>query len=270
MRFAALIEYDGRAFYGFQRQREHASVQAFMEDHVASYTKSSIILHAAGRTDAGVHALGQVVHFDVPNDVDPMRLKGYLNHHGLPLGVSVIDIQTVSDNFHARFSAQQRSYVYIIFNRQSPSPLWQHRSAWVKTPLNVHTMQTAAAFFVGAHNFDSFRSAHCQATHGNRTLDLCRVESNGDFIRIYVASKSFLHNQVRIMVGSLMHVGQGKADPAWISDLLTHPSRQHAGPTAPPYGLYFKKVLYPQGLVAFNESLHTQNHGYNLVLSSCS
>lgn len=253
MRYAAQIEYNGLSFFGFQRQRTHTSVQAFLEDHISSYTQSPIIIHAAGRTDTGVHALGQVVHFDTINSIDHLRLKGYLNHHGLPLGVSVVDIHAVTDQFHARFSAQNRSYLYLILNRQSPSPLWQQRSAWIKTPLNFESMQHAAQFFKGHHDFDSFRSTHCQAAHARRTLDACCVEQWGDFITIQVSSKSFLHNQIRIMVGSLIHVGQSKKNPSWILDLLTYPGRQNAGPTAPPHGLYFQHVDYPDHLVNFTK-----------------
>lgn len=248
-RYALKLEYNGRLFCGFQRQRDAVTVQGVLEDLLQRYTHRPITLHAAGRTDTGVHALGQVVHFDGPDDLDFMRLKGYLNHHALSLGLSIVEIRPVSDDFHARFSALQRFYRYVILNRQAPSTLWGERSAWVKTPLSLHAMQQAARFFIGSHNFDSFRSTQCQAQHAQRTLNLCDVTQSGDFITVHIASKSFLHNQVRIMVGSLISVGQGRHDPTWIQDLLNNPDRRHAGPTAPPYGLYFEKVDYPRDVL---------------------
>lgn len=247
-RYALLIEYDGSRFFGFQRQRDHTSVQQFLEDTIALFTQHPVVIHASGRTDTGVHALGQVVHFDTDLALDPYKLKGCLNHHGRFVGVSVHEIKEVPHTFHARFSAIERIYHYILLNQRAPSPLLEGRALHVPFDLDSDAMKEASVFFKGHHNFDSFRSSHCQASHAFRTLHDCTITKRLPFITITVKSPSFLHNQIRIMVGSLLYVGQGKKAPSWIKDLLLHPKRTHSGPTAPPHGLYFAHVQFKENL----------------------
>lgn len=247
-RYALLVEYDGSRFFGFQRQRDHASVQQFLEETIALMTQHPVIIHASGRTDTGVHALGQVVHFDTNAALDPYKLKGCLNHHGRFVGVSVHEVKAVSQTFHARFSAIERAYHYLILNQQAPSPLFEGRALHVPFNLDVESMKEAAIFFKGHHNFDSFRSAHCQASHAFRTLNACTVTQHFPFITLTVKSPSFLHNQIRIMVGSLLFVGQGKKPPSWIKDLLLYPNRKKSGPTAPPHALYFAHVAFEDAI----------------------
>ncbi len=247
-RYALLMEYDGSFFSGFQRQIHQISVQGFLEEKIGIFTKKSVTLHVSGRTDTGVHALGQVAHFDSDETLDPFKLKGCLNHFGRDKGVSILDIKEVSPDFHARFSSLERSYLYIILNRSSPSPLLKGRVAHVVSPLDIKKMQEAACKLLGHHNFESFRSAHCQAKNSFRTLNHCDVSSQRDLVIINVRSRSFLHNQVRILVGTLLHIGLLKKEPSWIDDLLQIPDRTKSGPTAPAEGLYFESVKYAQDI----------------------
>ncbi|MEI2711459.1 MAG: tRNA pseudouridine(38-40) synthase TruA [Chitinophagaceae bacterium] len=249
-RYALLIEYDGGRFFGFQRQRDMISVQQFLEDTIAIFTKHPVIIHAAGRTDTGVHALGQVAHFDTPCLLDPYKLKGFLNHYGRFVGVSVHKIAVVDDHFHARFSARERTYRYLVINQHAPSPLWEGRALHMPFSLDHERMREAASFFIGHHNFDSFRSKHCQSSHGFRTLNNIDIQDHAPFLTVTVKSLSFLHNQIRIMMGSLLLVGQGKKEPLWIKHLLDNPDRTQSGPTAPPHGLYFEKVTFESDVFA--------------------
>ena len=258
-RYALLIEYDGSRFCGFQRQKDTPSVQQFLEETIAIFTQQPVIIHASGRTDTGVHAVGQVVHFDTKKSLNTHKLKGCLNHHGRFVGVSVHDIQEVSKDFHARFSALQRTYQYIILNQESHSPLLEGRVLHIPFHLDKEAMIEAASFFQGHHNFDSFRSAHCQASHAFRTLNECTITHTPPFLTITVKSPSFLHNQIRIMVGTLLYIGQGKKPPTWIKDLLQNPNRKHAGPTAPPHGLYFTHVQFEENIFDHQNTLPCGN-----------
>lgn len=245
-RYALLVEYDGGRFFGFQRQKDQPSVQQFLEETIERFTQHPVIIHASGRTDTGVHALGQVVHFETSVPIDVYKLKGCINHYGRMNGVSIHDIVEASSDFHARFSAIGRSYIYVILNQHAHSPLFEKRALHVPFDLDKTSMEKAASFFIGHHNFDSFRSTHCQSPHAIRTMHDFSIQFSHPFVTIRVASPSFLHNQIRIMVGSLLLIGQGKKSPNWIQELLAHPDRTKSGPTAPPHGLYFESVTFKE------------------------
>ncbi len=247
-RYALLIEYDGSRFCGFQRQLNQPSVQQFLEDMIEIFVKHPVVIHVSGRTDTGVHAFGQVVHFDSPEPIDLRKLRAYLNHFGSRQGVCILDIHVVPNDFHARFSSLERSYLYLILNRSSPSPLMEGRATYVRTLLDVDRMQQAASKLLGYHNFESFRSRHCQSKQVFRTLDECSVVRQGHLVTVHLRSRSFLHNQVRISVGTLIQIGMKRKDPTWIDDLLAIQDRTKAGPTAPAHGLYFKGVKYKQDI----------------------
>ncbi|MBX9977265.1 MAG: tRNA pseudouridine(38-40) synthase TruA [Alphaproteobacteria bacterium] len=243
-RYALLIEYDGSRFFGFQRQREAPSVQQFLEDTITLFVKHPVIIHGAGRTDTGVHALGQVVHFDADHSIDTDKLRGCLNFYGKGKGVSVIDIVHVDDDFHARFSALERSYIYVILNHQSSSALMEGRCTYVYPVLDIEAMARASQKLLGTHDFNGFRSVHCQANNAIRTLNKCTVTQHGSYIVTTLRARSFLHNQVRIMMGTLIQIGLGRQPVTWIDDILNLKDRVKSGPTAPPHGLYFKAVTF--------------------------
>lgn len=244
-RFKITIEYDGTSYYGWQRQKDHVSVQQAIEEALAKLTHETIKIEGAGRTDAGVHALGQVAHFDVVRDITAYRMKEGLNFHLNDHGISIVNCENVEDDFHARFSAVSRSYCYRIFNRRSPSPLEANRSWHIKKPLDLDAMLEGCQYFLGHHDFSSFRAAACQAKSAEKTLTHLSIQREGDHvISVRIASPSFLHNQVRIIMGTLVQVGLGKREARSIESLLKTPDRKRSGMTAPPYGLYFDSITY--------------------------
>lgn len=243
-RYKLIIEYDGSYFCGFQRQKTGLGVQGLIEASLYKITGETITLAGAGRTDAGVHAFGQVVHFDLKKDMPPFQLAKALNHFMRERGCVVLSAEIVDNNFHARFSACARSYEYHILNRPSPSALFKNRTWHIKHALDVTRMQDAAQFFIGHHDFNAFRSVECKSLSSMKTMEICRVIIDEDRIKVQIKSKSFLHNQVRIMVGSLVHVGLQRQDPQWIKDLLKDGDRTKSGITAPAHGLYFVSVDY--------------------------
>ena len=245
-RYAVLIEYDGSRFYGFQNQGHLPTVQKFLEETIRTFAKEDIRVYCAGRTDTGVHALGQVIHFDVERELDAYKLQGCINYFGQTEGIAALEVVKVDNKFHCRFSAMERRYAYIICNRAAPSAILHKRIYQVMAPLNVQAMQEAAEKLVGHHNFESFRSSHCQAPNPERTLKECRVSQEGEYIITTLRARAFLHNQVRITMGTLIGIGLGRRDPAWIDDLLKLQDRTQAGKTAPPYGLYFMGVGYEE------------------------
>jgi tRNA pseudouridine38-40 synthase len=244
-RFRLTIEYDGRPFMGWQRQAHGPSVQAALESAAAAILGEDIVVHAAGRTDAGVHGRGMVAHIDVAKAVTPFRLMEGLNA-GLRLHpVAVLDCAAVADDFHARFSCVARHYEYRIVNRRAPLT-FEAGLAWrVRTALDADAMHDAAQLLVGRHDFTTFRSVHCQADSPVRTLDRLDVARNRDGITVSASARSFLHHQVRSMVGCLSLVGRGKWSGADLKVALDARDRGALGLNAPPDGLYFMRADYP-------------------------
>ncbi len=246
-RYKLTIEYDGTPFCGWQRQADRLSVQQALEEAIARFSGEAVTTQAAGRTDAGVHALGQVAHFDLSKDWDPFRIREALNYHLKPHPVVIIDCQAVGDDFEARFSATARHYEYRILNRRAPAAIERNQVWHVPVPLDAERMQKAAQLILGKHDFSTFRSAECQANSPIRTLDAFEVTGDGEIIAITASARSFLHHQVRSMVGSLKLVGEGKWSPADFRAALDAADRKRCGPMAPAGGLYLTGVDYPGG-----------------------
>lgn len=245
-RYRLTLEYDGTRFHGLQRQEPGVvTVQETVEAAVFQICQEKTTLMAAGRTDSGVHAKGQVVHIDLQKPLRADRLRDALNFYIRDLGASVLDATEVPETFHARFSAQSRSYEYIILNRRPPSPLMMQRAWHVIPSLDVQNMQKGANFLIGHHDFTSFRDSECQSNSPEKTLDIFRFERSGDVIKAYLKARSFLHHQVRIMMGTIKLVGEGKWPAEKVKDVLMAKDRRLAGPTAPACGLYFMDVDYP-------------------------
>ncbi len=244
-RFALTVEYDGRPFMGWQRQKHGPSVQAALEEAVFLVTGERTAVHAAGRTDAGVHGLGMRAHVDIVRAITPFRLMEALNARVRPNPVAVLDCVVVADDWHARFSCLARAYEYRIVNRRAPLT-WEAGLAWqVPQPLDDAAMAAAAAVLVGRHDFTTFRSAHCQADSPVRTLDVLTVERSGERIAVRAAARSFLHHQVRSMVGCLALVGMGRWSVDQVAEALDARDRAQLGLNAPPDGLFFVASTYP-------------------------
>lgn len=230
---------------GWQRQDHGPSVQQTLEEAIGRMTGEQVIFNAAGRTDAGVHALGMTAHVDIVRSLTPHRLKEGLNALVRPEPVSVLKVEQVSDDWHARFSCIGRRYLYRILNRRSP-PALDHGRVWhVPIPLDVERMRQGAAYLVGRHDFTTFRSAQCQSDSPVKTLDALEVIQKGDEIHITAAARSFLHHQVRSMVGCLALVGRGQWQPEEMRRALEAHDRSALGFNAPPHGLYFVEAIYP-------------------------
>ena len=243
-RYKLTIEYDGSGFVGWQRQDNGLSVQQVLEEAIAGFSGKSVIAHAAGRTDSGVHALGQVVHFDLEGGPGPDTVRDALNFHLKPAPVSVLAAEVAVGDFHARTSASGRAYLYRIANRRAPLAVDRDRAWWVPTPLDPDAMAEAARALLGRHDFTTFRAAGCQAASPLKTLDALDVARDGDEIRITARARSFLYRQVRNMVGTLRLVGEGKWMPGDLGAALAARERAAGGPTAPAHGLYLLEVVY--------------------------
>ncbi len=243
-RYKLTVEYDGGGFVGWQRQDNGPSVQAAIEQAIHGFCGERVTVHAAGRTDAGVHALGQVVTLDLVKDAAADTLRDALNAHLRPAAVAVLSAEVVDPEFHARFSAKARAYRYRIVNRRAPLALEKGRAWWVPVPLDAAAMDTAAQVLIGKHDFTSFRASECQAKSALKTLDSLEVARAGAVISITVRARSFLHNQVRILAGTLKLVGEGKWSRDDLAAALAARNRAATGPTAPPDGLYFLGVEY--------------------------
>lgn len=243
-RYRLTLEYDGTPFCGWQRQADRMSVQQALEEAIARFSGETVTTQAAGRTDAGVHALGQVAHFDLATARDPFRVREALNYHLRPHPVAVIACAAVGSHFEARFSATARHYVYRILNRRAPPAIERNQVWHVPVPLDAKTMHAAAQLILGRHDFSTFRSSECQANSPIRTLDLFAVSGDNEVIEIAASARSFLHHQVRSMVGSLKLVGEGKWSPADFRAALDAADRQRCGPMAPASGLYLTGVDY--------------------------
>jgi tRNA pseudouridine38-40 synthase len=244
-RWRLTVEYDGGPFMGWQRQDHGPSVQQALEEALARMTGERAAFTAAGRTDAGVHALAMPVHVDIARALTPHRLREGLNALVRPQPVAVLDARPVADDWHARFSCTGRRYLYRILNRRAPAALDPGRVWHIAVPLDVKAMREAAAMLVGRHDFTTFRSAHCQSDSPVKTLDRLDAEREGQEIRIEAAARSFLHHQVRSMVGCLALVGRGQWTPADMRKALEARDRAALGFNAPPTGLYFVEAIYP-------------------------
>lgn len=252
-RYRLKIEYDGTPFVGWQVQSEGVSVQGVLETALRNLTGEDIRIRGAGRTDSGVHALGQVIHFDLEKTWAPDKIRDGLNYHLKPNPVAVLESHEVAPTFDARFSATARHYLYRILSRRGPPAILRNRVWWLPRPLDAATMRDAASALVGRHDFTTFRAAQCQAKSPLRTLDRLDVEIDGEEIHIYASARAFLHNQVRSMVGSLKLVGEGRWTPGDMRRALEACDRTACGPVAPSKGLYLTSVDYPPD-ASFTES----------------
>jgi tRNA pseudouridine38-40 synthase len=243
-RYRLTIEYDGTPFVGWQVQDNGVSVQGVVTDAVFAFAGERTIVGGAGRTDAGVHALGQVAHIDLTRDWDGNTVRDALNAYLRPHPIAVLTAERVADDFDARFFATRRHYLYRVVNRRADLALDQQRAWRVPRPLDSSAMQKAAQRLVGRHDFTTFRSSECQAKSPVKTLDRLDVTRDGDEVRVTAMARSFLHNQVRSMVGSLIHVGEGKWSADDLAAALAARDRTVCGQVAPPQGLYLVRVEY--------------------------
>jgi tRNA pseudouridine38-40 synthase len=244
MRLRLTIEYDGEPFCGWQRQDNGASVQGALEEAIFKLSGETVTVTGAGRTDSGVHALGQVAHFDLEKEFAPGKVRDALNHHLKPAPVAVLDAAIADPEFHARFSAKARHYHYRIVCRRAPLVLARGRAWHVMGELDSDAMHAAAQSLIGAHDFTTFRAAECQAKSPMKTLDVLDVRRLAGEIQITAAARSFLHHQVRSMVGSLKLVGEGKWQVRDMASALAAKHRSACGPVAPAGGLYLVRVDY--------------------------
>jgi tRNA pseudouridine38-40 synthase len=244
-RWRLTIEYDGGPFMGWQRQDHGPSVQQALEEALARMTGETAAVTAAGRTDAGVHALAMSAHVDIARELTPHRLREGLNALVRPLPVSVLAVEPVADDWHARFSCLGRRYRYRILTRRAPPALDVGKVWHIATPLDLAAMQEGAAQLIGRHDFTTFRSAHCQSDSPVKTLDRLEVSRVGEEVHIEAAARSFLHHQVRSMVGCLALVGRGQWAPQDMKKALDAKDRAALGFNAPPHGLYFVEAIYP-------------------------
>ena len=249
-RFKLIVEFDGRPFMGWQRQTNGPTVQAAIEDAASRMTGETVIVHAAGRTDAGVHGLAMAAHLEIAKPLTAFRLMEGLNAllRGQP--VAILSCEAVPDEWHARFSCTGRRYVYHIVNRRAPLALETGRAWRVTNALDATAMHDAAQILVGHHDFTTFRSVHCQSASPVKSLDRLDVERSGERILIHAAARSFLHHQVRSMVGCLMWVGQGKWTADDLHAALDARNRSALGFNAPPDGLYFAEAVYPGNAIS--------------------
>jgi tRNA pseudouridine38-40 synthase len=245
-RWRVTIEYDGGPFMGWQRQEHGPSIQQALEEALQRMTGEQAGFIAAGRTDAGVHALAMSAHVDVERELTPHRLREGLNALVRPHPISVLEVEPVADDWHARFSCTGRRYLYRILNRRSPPALDAGRVWHIAVPLDVEAMRDGAAHLVGRHDFTTFRSAQCQSDSPVKTLDRLEVIRDGEEVHVEAAARSFLHHQVRSMVGCVALVGRGQWTPVDIRKALDARDRSALGFNAPPHGLYFVEAIYPE------------------------
>jgi tRNA pseudouridine38-40 synthase len=243
-RYKLTLEYDGTPFCGWQRQADRLSVQEALEIAIEAMSGEAVTTQAAGRTDAGVHALGQVVHFELFKEWDPFRIREALNYHLRPQLVAVTAAEAVGEDFEARFSAVARHYEYRILTRRAPPVIERNRVWHVPKKLDADAMDYAASLILGRHDFTTFRSSECQANSPERTLDGFAVRAEPEHIIVTASARSFLHHQVRSMVGSLKLVGEGKWKPRDFRAALDARDRRRCGPMAPSTGLYLTQVDY--------------------------
>lgn len=243
-RLKLTLEYDGTPFCGWQRQKGLPTVQGALEDTFADFLGESVTVWGSGRTDAGVHAKGQVAHLDITKTYPPFEIQGGMNKRLHHLPISLLAVEEVPSHFHARFSATSRAYEYRIVNRRMPLALEKNRALWVFRSLCVEAMAEAATYLLGHHDFTSFRDSKCQASSPLKTLDELSIEKQDEMILIKTRARSFLHHQVRNMVGTLKRVGEGSWSPQKVKEILEAKDRRCAGPTVPACGLYLTEIGY--------------------------
>ena len=243
-RYRITIEYDGTPFVGWQFQATGVSIQGELERAIRQFSGEDVGVRGSGRTDSGVHALGQVAHFDLVREWETFKLREALNYHLKPQPIAVLDCTIAPEGFDARFSATARHYLYRILSRRAPAALSHNRVWWLPIPLDADAMHEAAQHLVGRHDFTTFRASSCQAKSPIKTLTKLDVSRVGDEIHVTTSARSFMHNQVRSMVGSLKQVGAGRWAPSDMARILAAKDRAACGVVAPPQGLYFVKVDY--------------------------
>ena len=243
-RYKLTIEYDGARYAGWQRQDNARTVQQALEEAALALNGEPTVVTGAGRTDSGVHALGQVAHIDLAKPLPAGKVRDALNAHLRPNPIAILNAEDAPPEFHARFDATGRSYIYRIISRRADLTLDKHRAWRVAAALDAGAMHAAAQALVGRHDFSTFRYIHCQADSPVKTLDSIRVQRKAEEIIVETTARSFLHHQVRSMVGSLVEVGRGRQQVRWISDILHAADRTLCGPVAPAAGLYLASVSY--------------------------
>lgn len=244
-RFALTIEFDGGPYMGWQRQDHGPTVQGAVEEAINKVTGEQVLVYSAGRTDAGVHALGMRAHVDIEKDISAFRLTGAINAHLVPHPIAIIGCEVVPDEWHARYTCTGRAYEYRIVNRRAPLTIERGRAWRIGQVLDADAMHEAAQLLVGLHDFTTFRSAHCQSASPVKTLDRLNVRREGEHVIIEAAALSFLHHQVRSMVGCLAAVGRGRWSAADLKAALDAKDRGALAENAPPDGLYFMRATYP-------------------------
>ena len=242
-KYKILIEYDGTGYVGWQKQENGKSVQQTIEDSIEKLSAERITLYGAGRTDAGVHAFGQVAHFEIKKNIEINKIRDGLNQHLRPHPISILNVEKVDEDFHARFSAKLRCYKYRIINRRPPLTIDRNKAWAVYKKLNIKKIIDESSSFIGKHNLAAFRSINCQSKVTTKTIESINVNYENNELNIYICAKSFLHSQVRIMVGTLIEIGKGKITQP-ISEIIKSKERSLAGMTAPAHGLYLIKVNY--------------------------
>ena len=253
-RVALLIQYDGSCFSGWQRQKNAISVQEIIEDVLYKLSNQKVKIFASGRTDAGVHAYGQVAHVDIPLNNDFCKKNNFylvsaINSLLKKTSIRILSIQNTTEEFNARFSALKKTYLYKFLCRSAPPAILKNQVWHIRKKVDVNAMKKASKLLLGKHDFTSFRSSGCQAKSPYKTIEKFKFDHLNDIIYMRVEAKSFLQNQVRIIAGSLINVGINFWKPEFISDVLSSKSRSLAGITAPPYGLYLEKIKYPKKLL---------------------
>ena len=243
-RYKIIIEYDGTIYSGWQKQKNAITVQDQIESSLKNLTKKNMKIMGSGRTDAGVHALGQVAHFDLEESFDPFKIQMALNFFLKFDDISILDCEEVLEDFHARFSAKQRIYQYKILNRRASPAIDKNRLYHIPFSLDLSLVEKTANYLIGKHDFSSFRDSECQAENAIRQIDYIKIIKKNDLIIIEIAAKSFLHHMVRNIVGTLVQFSKKNIDPAEINNILKAKDRTKSGPNAPPWGLYFYKVIY--------------------------
>jgi tRNA pseudouridine38-40 synthase len=244
MHYKITIEYDGTGYCGWQRQPKLMSVQGEIEKAIKEFSGEKVDILGAGRTDAGVHAYGQVAHFSLKKNFPDFKVAEATNHFLRRKKIVIVGCEIIDENFHARFSAKKKQYEYLIINRRAPLAIWQGRALHIREELDIKAMQKAAKALLGKHDFTSFRDSECQAKSPIRSIDKIIINKEEDLVRIRVIGKSFLHHQVRIIVGTLKNVGVGKWDKKKVKEILLAKDRTKAGETSAACGLYLKEITY--------------------------
>ncbi|MCC8417727.1 MAG: tRNA pseudouridine(38-40) synthase TruA [Rickettsia endosymbiont of Bryobia graminum] len=243
-RYKITVEYLGTDFAGWQRQDNIMSIQQMLEEAVYKFSNEKVIVHGAGRTDSGVHAIGQIAHFDLQKTMTPYKVMQAINHFVRSHNIGITECEIVDNDFHARFSAKERQYIYRIISRSGQIIIDHNRAWWIRQPLNIEAMREGASYLIGNHDFSSFRSKDCQAKSPIKTLSKLIITKENEEIRLYFSAPSFLHNMVRNIVGSLVLVGRNIWEQEEIKKVLEARKREAAAVKAPSCGLYFLKVDY--------------------------